>query len=61
MDSWRAMFLRAGVFPESQALEVNPMDDGSFGTNLDPILERQVSDQLNQMEVLTNCSLSCSG
>lgn len=42
VDNWKAMFLRAGVYPESQALEVNPLDDGSFGSNLDPILERQV-------------------
>lgn len=42
VDSWKAMFLRAGVYPESVSLDVNPLDDGSFGQNLDPILERQV-------------------
>ena len=42
VDTWKAMFLRAGVYPESVGLEANPLDDGSFGHNLDPILERQV-------------------
>jgi dynamin GTPase len=42
VDTWKAMFLRAGVYPESVGLEANPSDDGSFGHNLDPILERQV-------------------
>ena len=36
------MFLRAGVYPESVGLDVNPLDDGTFGQNMDPILERQV-------------------
>lgn len=42
VDTWKAMFLRAGVYPESVVLEGNPSDDESFGHNLDPILERQV-------------------
>lgn len=41
-DNWKAMFLRAGVYPESVGLDVNPLDDGTFGQNMDPILERQV-------------------
>ena len=42
MDSWKASFLRAGVYPESVCLDANSMDDDSFGQNLDPNLERQV-------------------
>lgn len=42
VDTWKAMFLRAGVYPESVGLDVNPLDDGTFGQNMDPILERQV-------------------
>ncbi|KAI1287638.1 Dynamin-2 [Halotydeus destructor] len=41
VDSWKAMFLRAGVYPEKTPL-MNPLDDGSFGQTMDPILERQV-------------------
>lgn len=41
VDSWKAMFLRAGVPPEKTPLE-NAQDDGSFGQTLDPLLERQV-------------------
>lgn len=36
------MFLRAGVYPEYVGTDVNPLDDGTFGQNMDPILERQV-------------------
>lgn len=42
VDTWKAMFLRAGVYPESVGLDTNPLDDGTFGQNMDPILERQV-------------------
>ena len=41
-DTWKAMFLRAGVYPEYVGTDVNPLDDGTFGQNMDPILERQV-------------------
>ena len=40
VDSWKAMFLRAGVYPEKTPLETQ--DDKDFGTTLDPLLERQV-------------------
>lgn len=36
------MFLRAGVYPEYVGTDANPLDDGTFGQNIDPILERQV-------------------
>ena len=48
VDSWKASFLRAGVYPErsSEASTTNGTEDGSsdsgVSTSLDPQLERQV-------------------
>ncbi|KAK4337213.1 hypothetical protein RND71_043312 [Anisodus tanguticus] len=45
VDSWKASFLRAGVYPEKTPLESNNGEDVSSGNevnSLDPQLERQV-------------------
>ncbi|KAF6205917.1 hypothetical protein GE061_020093 [Apolygus lucorum] len=43
VDSWKASFLRAGVYPEKSTETTNGEEGGSEGTSsMDPMLERQV-------------------
>ncbi|XP_075228265.1 dynamin-1 shibire isoform X2 [Lycorma delicatula] len=43
VDSWKASFLRAGVYPEKTTDQSNGDEGGSEGTSsMDPMLERQV-------------------
>lgn len=45
MDSWKASFLRAGVYPEKSSESTNGEEGGSYeggSTSMDPQLERQV-------------------
>ncbi|XP_046669227.1 dynamin isoform X13 [Homalodisca vitripennis] len=43
VDSWKASFLRAGVYPEKTTDTANGEEGGSEGTSsMDPMLERQV-------------------
>ena len=42
IDSWKASFLRAGVYPEKTSDESNGDDGASDTASMDPQLERQV-------------------
>ncbi|GLH16565.1 Dynamin [Gryllus bimaculatus] len=43
VDSWKASFLRAGVYPEKQTEQANGEEEGGEGmASMDPQLERQV-------------------
>ncbi|XP_065575308.1 dynamin-like isoform X5 [Artemia franciscana] len=42
VDSWKASFLRAGVYPEKQASQNGEETSNESGTSMDPQLERQV-------------------
>ncbi|XP_073993758.1 dynamin-1 shibire isoform X4 [Rhodnius prolixus] len=43
VDSWKASFLRAGVYPEKSTEQANGDEGGGEGTSsMDPMLERQV-------------------
>lgn len=45
IDSWKASFLRAGVYPEKVSEKTNGEDNASENTaSMDPQLERQVGD-----------------
>lgn len=41
-ESWKASFLRAGVFPKSEASTEDGSEKGEMTRALDPVLERQV-------------------
>lgn len=41
VDSWKASFLRAGVYPERDTSQDGPADGGELGS-LDPVVERQI-------------------
>ncbi|XP_078459410.1 dynamin-1-like isoform X6 [Lampetra planeri] len=42
VDSWKASFLRAGVYPERRTSESEESTGDNFGNSMDPQLERQV-------------------
>uniref|UniRef100_A0A7E4ZUD2 Dynamin n=1 Tax=Panagrellus redivivus TaxID=6233 RepID=A0A7E4ZUD2_PANRE len=42
VDSWKASFLRAGVYPEKEAAPIDEQENGVEESSMDPQLERQV-------------------